>query len=64
MKQRLPFWELTYGHWVYMYRTGIVVFIRDILGKLMDKHIQKFSSVGVQFQLRSEISDNVFSPSH
>ena len=47
-----------------MYRTGIVVFIRDILGKLMGKHIQKFSSVGVQFQLRSEISDNVFSPSH
>ena len=46
----------------YNYSTGVAIFIRDILGKLVGRHIQKFSPVGVQFQLRSEISDNVFSP--
>ena len=25
MKQRLPFWELTYGHWVYVYDYGLAL---------------------------------------
>ena len=25
MKQRLPFWQLTYGHWVYVYDYGLAI---------------------------------------